>query len=111
MRGPECTEHIGKHWLLAHGQKWIVVLACIMHLTLSGMILSHGSALQACVGTVAHTMSMQLPEDKRKKILDKAFGAMEHWLERFDTVIIGPGLGRDEMVHEVVIQVMCPRLF
>lgn len=48
---------------------------------------------------------MQLPEDKRKKIVDKSLGAVLHWLERFDTVIIGPGLGRDEMVHQVVIQV------
>lgn len=54
---------------------------------------------------LTHILSVQLPEDKRKKILDKAYGAMQHWLERFDTVIIGPGLGRDEMVHQVVIQV------
>ena len=48
---------------------------------------------------------MQLPEDKKQKILDKSLGAVMHWLERFDTVIIGPGLGRDEMVHHVVIEV------
>lgn len=48
---------------------------------------------------------VQLPEDKRKKIVDKAFGTVQHWLERFDTIIIGPGLGKDEMVHQVVIEV------
>ena len=48
---------------------------------------------------------MQLAEDKKQKIYDKALGSIKHWLERFDTIIIGPGLGRDEMVHHVVIEV------
>lgn len=48
---------------------------------------------------------LQLSEDKKKKIYDKALGSIKHWLERFDTIIIGPGLGRDEMVHYVVIEV------
>ena len=48
---------------------------------------------------------MQLADDKKQKIYDKALGAIKHWLERFDTIIIGPGLGRDEMVHHVVIEV------
>lgn len=48
---------------------------------------------------------MQLAEDKKQKIFDKSLGAIKHWLERFDTIIIGPGLGRDEMVHHVVIEV------
>jgi len=48
---------------------------------------------------------LQLAEDKKHKIYDKALGAIKHWLERFDTIIIGPGLGRDEMVHHVVIEV------
>ena len=48
---------------------------------------------------------MQLAEDKKQKILDTSLGAIKHWLERFDTIIIGPGLGRDEMVHHVVIEV------
>ncbi|DBB02509.1 hypothetical protein WJX82_002911 [Trebouxia sp. C0006] len=45
-----------------------------------------------------------LAEDKKQKIFDKSLGAIKHWLERFDTIIIGPGLGRDEMVHHVVIE-------
>ena len=48
---------------------------------------------------------MQLSDDKKQKIYDKALGAIKHWLERFDTIIIGPGLGRDEMVHYVVKEV------
>ena len=49
--------------------------------------------------------AMQLSDDKKQKIYDKALGAIKHWLERFDTIIIGPGLGRDEMVHYVVKEV------
>ena len=47
---------------------------------------------------------MQLPEVKKQKIFDKSLESIKHWLERFDTIIIGPGLGRDEMVHHVVIE-------
>ena len=47
----------------------------------------------------------QLPADRRKAILDKALGAMYHWVPRFSVIIIGPGLGRDELVHETVMQV------
>ena len=48
---------------------------------------------------------MQLSVDKKQKIYDKALGAIKDWLERFDTIIIRPGLGRDEMVHYVVKEV------
>ena len=34
-----------------------------------------------------------------------AVEATNHWMKRFDVVLIGPGLGRDELVHETVIQV------
>ena len=51
---------------------------------------------------------VQLSGDKKQKIYDKALGAIKHWLERFDTIIIGPGLGRDEMVHYVVKEVSAP---
>jgi hypothetical protein len=36
----------------------------------------------------------------------KAVKAIGHWLERFDAVIIGPGLGRDELVHDTVVEVL-----
>ena len=35
----------------------------------------------------------------------RAVGATHHWMDRFDVVVIGPGLGRDRLVHETVIQV------
>ena len=28
-------------------------------------------------------------------------------MDRFDAIVIGPGLGRDELVHETVKQVIC----
>ena len=49
----------------------------------------------------------QLPEDKRQAILEKALQAMYHWIPRFSVIIIGPGLGRDDMVHDTVKQA-CP---
>ena len=36
--------------------------------------------------------------------MDEAVAAIDRWLDRFDVMIIGPGLGRDELVHETVIQ-------
>ncbi len=38
--------------------------------------------------------------------MDEAVGAIEHWLERFDVVVVGPGLGRDELVHDTVVKVL-----
>ena len=49
---------------------------------------------------------MQLSDDRKKKILDRGFGAIQHWLPRFNVMIIGPGLGRDEMVHDTIKQVL-----
>lgn len=31
--------------------------------------------------------------------------AIQRWLERFDVVVVGPGLGRDECVQQTVRQV------
>ncbi|BDA48641.1 ATP-dependent (S)-NAD(P)H-hydrate dehydratase [Coccomyxa sp. Obi] len=42
---------------------------------------------------------------KREEAVDGAVGAIEHWLERFDVVVVGPGLGRDELVHDTVVKV------
>ena len=33
-----------------------------------------------------------------------AFQAINHWLPRFDVLVIGPGLGRDPWVHDTVVQ-------
>ena len=56
---------------------------------------------------LATGLCLQLDEGKKKKILEKALGDMDHWMERFDVVIIGPGLGRDPLVHHVVKEVSC----
>ncbi|KAK9815408.1 hypothetical protein WJX72_003195 [[Myrmecia] bisecta] len=40
------------------------------------------------------------------QIVTDAFQAIDRWLERFDAVIIGPGLGRDELVHATVKEVI-----
>jgi hypothetical protein len=42
---------------------------------------------------------------RQEKEVSKAVGAIEHWLPRFDVVVIGPGLGRDAWVHATVTQV------
>ncbi len=44
--------------------------------------------------------------DKREEAVDRAVGAIEHWLERFDVVVVGPGLGRDVLVHDTVVKVL-----
>ena len=36
--------------------------------------------------------------------MKEAVDAMDKWMDRFDAVVIGPGLGRDELVHETVRQ-------
>lgn len=37
--------------------------------------------------------------------VNEAVGAIDHWMERFDAIVIGPGLGRDTLVHETVKKV------
>jgi ATP-dependent NAD(P)H-hydrate dehydratase len=43
-------------------------------------------------------------QQHRAGVVDKAVAAIDHWLDRFDVMIVGPGLGRDELVHETVVQ-------
>lgn len=50
-------------------------------------------------------MQLQKKEDAQKEAVERAVSATNHWMERFDVVVIGPGLGRDELVHDTVIQV------
>lgn len=42
---------------------------------------------------------------KREEAVDDAVGAIEHWLPGFDVMVVGPGLGRDELVHDTVVKV------
>ena len=37
--------------------------------------------------------------------MEEAVGQITHWADRFDCMVIGPGLGRDELVHDTVKEV------
>ena len=50
-------------------------------------------------------MQLRGKEEAHHEAVQRAVEAMNHWMERFDVVVIGPGLGRDKLVHETVIQV------
>ena len=55
-------------------------------------------------------MQIQGKEEAHSEAVQRAVEATNHWMERFDVVVIGPGLGRDKLVHETVIQVQtCAR--
>jgi ATP-dependent NAD(P)H-hydrate dehydratase len=45
-------------------------------------------------------------EQRQQQEVDRAVGAVEHWLPRFDVMVIGPGLGRDAWVHATVVKVL-----
>jgi NAD(P)H-hydrate repair Nnr-like enzyme with NAD(P)H-hydrate dehydratase domain len=50
-----------------------------------------------------------LTPSERDKAVQKGATAVEHWLKRFDVMVVGPGLGRDPLIHDTVKQVMpCP---
>ncbi len=50
-------------------------------------------------------MQLQKKEEAQKEAVERAVAATNHWMERFDVVVIGPGLGRDELVHDTVKEV------
>lgn len=35
----------------------------------------------------------------------EAVEQINHWADKFDVMVIGPGLGRDELVHDTVKEV------
>ena len=37
----------------------------------------------------------QFTEEEKRKVQDKVIGEVDKWMERFDCLVIGPGLGRD----------------
>lgn len=47
----------------------------------------------------------QLSEQDRARLVDRAVGAISEWLDRFDVVVVGPGLGRDDLVLETAAKV------
>ncbi|XAR54643.1 ATP-dependent NAD(P)H-hydrate dehydratase [Bertholletia excelsa] len=46
-----------------------------------------------------------IDEDKRA-ISDKVFAEVEKWMERFDCLVVGPGLGRDPFLLDCVSRIM-----
>ena len=50
-------------------------------------------------------LQLQKSERAQKEAVDRAISATNHWMGRFTVVVIGPGLGRDELVHKTVIEV------
>lgn len=42
---------------------------------------------------------------KQEEAVEESVGAIGHWLERFDVLVVGPGLGRDELVNATVTKV------
>ena len=50
-------------------------------------------------------VQLQKKEEAQKEAVERAVAATDHWMERFDVVVIGPGLGRDELVHDTVKEV------
>lgn len=42
-----------------------------------------------------------------QEAVQEAVDQIIHWADRFDCMVIGPGLGRDELVHDTVKEVCC----
>ncbi|CAG7879589.1 unnamed protein product [Brassica rapa] len=53
----------------------------------------------------SYTIS-QFSEDEKRKVQDKVIGEVDKWMERFDCLVIGPGLGRDPFLLECVSKIM-----
>ncbi|CAF1697936.1 unnamed protein product [Brassica napus] len=45
-------------------------------------------------------------EEEKRKVQDKVIGEVDKWMERFDCLVIGPGLGRDPFLLECVSKIM-----
>ncbi|KAF8077477.1 hypothetical protein N665_1034s0016 [Sinapis alba] len=45
-------------------------------------------------------------EEERRQVQEKVVGEVDKWMERFDCLVIGPGLGRDPFLLECVSEIM-----
>ncbi|KAJ0230270.1 ATP-dependent [Hirschfeldia incana] len=45
-------------------------------------------------------------EEERRQVQEKVVGEVDKWMERFDCLVIGPGLGRDSFLLECVSKIM-----
>ncbi|KAL0672997.1 hypothetical protein Bca4012_000978 [Brassica carinata] len=50
--------------------------------------------------------SYNISEEEKRKVQDKVIGEVDKWMERFDCLVIGPGLGRDPFLLECVSKIM-----
>ncbi|KAG2334114.1 hypothetical protein Bca52824_005294 [Brassica carinata] len=48
----------------------------------------------------------QFTEEEKRKVQDKVIGEVDKWMERFDCLVIGPGLGRNPFLLECVSKIM-----
>ncbi|CAN6811758.1 unnamed protein product [Brassica oleracea var. botrytis] len=48
----------------------------------------------------------QFTEEEKRKVQDKVIGEVDKWMEIFDCLVIGPGLGRDPFLLECVSKIM-----
>uniref|UniRef100_A0A1J3H0B0 ATP-dependent (S)-NAD(P)H-hydrate dehydratase n=1 Tax=Noccaea caerulescens TaxID=107243 RepID=A0A1J3H0B0_NOCCA len=48
----------------------------------------------------------QFSEEDKRKVQEKVLGEVDKWVERFDCLVIGPGLGRDPFLLECVSKIM-----
>ncbi|CAH2072385.1 unnamed protein product [Thlaspi arvense] len=48
----------------------------------------------------------QLSEEDKRKVQEKVIGEVDKWMQRFDCLVIGPGLGRDPFLLECVSKIM-----
>ncbi len=45
-----------------------------------------------------HATPRELGEEDRSEVKEKVMEEVGKWLERFDCIVIGPGLGRDSLL-------------
>ncbi|KAJ0230271.1 ATP-dependent [Hirschfeldia incana] len=50
--------------------------------------------------------SYTISEEERRQVQEKVVGEVDKWMERFDCLVIGPGLGRDSFLLECVSKIM-----
>ncbi|KFK26158.1 hypothetical protein AALP_AA8G210800 [Arabis alpina] len=50
--------------------------------------------------------SYSISEEEKRKVQEKVLGEVDKWMERFDCLVIGPGLGRDPFLLECVSKIM-----
>ncbi|KAF4350194.1 hypothetical protein F8388_013615 [Cannabis sativa] len=50
--------------------------------------------------------SYSVRDEDKKSILDKVLAEVDKWMERFDCLVVGPGLGRDPFLLDCVSEIM-----